>query len=395
MKNLKIKLLFLVALFSTIFFIEFDEDKIDYDLIRKLHKENLEKSPFKNTKKLSKNKRRELQLPPNPYKDRIWELTMDPVLGRPKTENLYQIQDELYQKSMYPIEGVPGQNPDMAWIPRGPSNIAGRTNGMMFDPNDSTNKRVFAGGVSGGIFVNDNIEDVDSDWKMVEGIPRNLPISVLTFDPNNTNIFYAGTGEIYTGGDAIGNGLWKSSDGGVTWENIFGGSSQSEQVFKSQINEVDVTSKDNSTPINFLQASFGPNLPGPPLNYLENEIVIANPIDGCSTLSNSDEIEGKIVLIEDGSLDGDSCSYFKKVSEGQNAGAIAVVVYNKDNGAADWTDDLKTMGIINGDPNAIKISSIFIRAEDGNNIRNYINEEKTNKLRPRRSNHCTWHVFYQ
>ena len=119
----------------------------------------------------------------------------------------------------------------------------------------------------------------------------------MTFDPNNTNVFYAGTGEIYTGGDAIGNGLWKSSDGGVTWENIFGGSSQSEQVFKSQINEVDITSKDNSTPINFLQASFGPNLPGPPLNYLENEIVIANPIDGCSTLSNSDEIEGKIVLI--------------------------------------------------------------------------------------------------
>ena len=377
MKNLKIKLLLLVALFSTIFFIKSDEDKIDYDLIRKLHKENLEKSPFKNTKKLSKNKRKELQLPPNPYKDRIWELTMDPVLGRPKTENLYRIQDELYQKSMYPIEGVPGQNPDMAWVPRGPSNIAGRTNGMMFDPNDSSNKRVFAGGVSGGIFVNDNIEDVDSEWKMVEGIPRNLPISVLTFDPNNTNIFYAGTGEIYTGGDAIGNGLWKSADGGVTWENIFGGSSQSEQIFKSQINEVDITTKDNSTPINFLQASFGPNLPGPPLNYLENEIVIANPIDGCSTLSNSDEIEGKIVLIEDGSLNGDSCSYFKKVSEGQNAGAIAVVVYNKDNGAADWTDDLKTMGIVNGDPNAIKISSIFIRAEDGNNIRNYINEEKT------------------
>ena len=80
---------------------------------------------------------------------------MDPVLGRPRTENLYQIQEELYQKSLYPIEGVPGENPDMAWVARGPSNIAGRTNGIMFDPNDSTNKRVFAGGVSGGIFVNE------------------------------------------------------------------------------------------------------------------------------------------------------------------------------------------------------------------------------------------------
>jgi hypothetical protein len=34
------------------------------------------------------------------------------------------------------------------------------------------------------------------EWKMIEGIPRNLPISVLTYDPNNTNIFYAGTGEL-------------------------------------------------------------------------------------------------------------------------------------------------------------------------------------------------------
>jgi len=32
----------------------------------------------------------------------------------------------------------PGENPDMAWIPRGPTNIAGRTNGIMFDPNDAS-----------------------------------------------------------------------------------------------------------------------------------------------------------------------------------------------------------------------------------------------------------------
>ena len=103
-------------------------------------------------------------------------------------------------------------------------------------------------------FVNENIDDENSEWIMVEGVPRNLPISVLTYDPNNTNIFYAGTGEIYTGGDAIGNGLWKSSDGGVTWESIFGGRSNSEQVFTSHVFEVDITSKDNTNPINFLQA---------------------------------------------------------------------------------------------------------------------------------------------
>ena len=41
---------------------------------------------------------------------------MDPVSGRPTSENLYQIQDELYQLSLNPVEGVPGENPDMAWV---------------------------------------------------------------------------------------------------------------------------------------------------------------------------------------------------------------------------------------------------------------------------------------
>ena len=289
-KNIIISLS-IFLLFGGFYFSKY-EKTINYDLIRELHKVNLEKSPFKVTKKLSKNERKELQLPPNAYNDRLWELTMDPVLGRPKPENIFIIQEELEQLSKYKEPGVPGENPDMAWVARGPTNIAGRTNGMMFDPNDSSNTRVFAGGVSGGIFVNENIEDAESEWEMIKGVPRNLPISVLTYDPNNLNIFYAGTGEIFTGGDAIGNGLWRSSDAGVTWENIFGGKSDSEQVFTSQSNKIDIISKNDENPMNFTQSSFGPNLPGPPLDYIEEEIVIANPLDGCSTLSNAEKIKG-------------------------------------------------------------------------------------------------------
>ena len=148
---------------------------------------------------------------------------------------------------------------------------------------------------------------------MVQGVPRNLPISVLTYDPNNPTTFYAGTGEHYTGGDALGNGLWRSTDAGATWENIFGGRSDSEEVFKSEVNELVITTQTDENPISFLQASFGPNLPGPPLSYLENEIIVANPIDGCSTLSNSNDIQGKIVLIEDGSINSSNCDYFKKI----------------------------------------------------------------------------------
>ena len=77
--------------------------------------------------------------------------------------------------------------------------------------------------------------------------------------------------EIYTGGDAMGNGLWRSIDAGLTWQNIFGGSSDSEQVFRGEINEISIVSQNNFDPINFLQASFGPNLPGPPMDYLSEE----------------------------------------------------------------------------------------------------------------------------
>ena len=42
-----------------------------------------------------------------------------------------------------------------------------------------------------------------------------------------------------------------------------------------------------------MQASFGPNLAGPPLNYLQNDIIIANPLDGCSTLTNAEQVKGR------------------------------------------------------------------------------------------------------
>ena len=45
----------------------------------------------------------------------------------------------------------------------------------------------------------------------------------MTYDPNNSNIMYLGTGELYTAGAVTGNGVYKSSDGGISWQLIFGG----------------------------------------------------------------------------------------------------------------------------------------------------------------------------
>ena len=159
---------------------------------------------------------------------------MNPITGRTEHEKLFQLRRQLenQDKNRFSARAgaVPGENEEMSWIQRGPINVGGRTKGIMFDPNDPSNETVFAGGVSGGIFKNTEISNPKSQWTLVtKNIPQNIAVSSLTYDPNNTQIFYAGTGESYTGGDALGNGLWQSKDGGDTWIKVFGGDTSEHQ----------------------------------------------------------------------------------------------------------------------------------------------------------------------
>lgn len=157
-------------------------------------------------------------LPPNAFYEQEWLYTADPALGRPTPEVTLQLQMQLEQLEQ--TGRVPGDGMDNQWVERGPNNVGGRTRALMFAPGSAT--KVFAGGVSGGLWVNNDITSAGSVWQQVNGVPSNLAVSCITVDPNNSSIMYLGTGEVYTWGAVNGNGVYKSIDGGQNWRNIFG-----------------------------------------------------------------------------------------------------------------------------------------------------------------------------
>lgn len=106
---------------------------------------------------------------------------------------------------------------DEPWTPLGPFNHGGRTRTLRFHP---TNPDImFAGSVGGGLFRSDNAGD---NWYPITDALPNLAVGCFEISESNPSIMYLGTGEGYPNGDAIkGVGLFKSTDGGATWNSTF------------------------------------------------------------------------------------------------------------------------------------------------------------------------------
>ena len=144
-------------------------------------------------------------------------LTMDPVTRTVPIEQLFEANRRAtaYKRS----QGGPLVTG--AWEERGPNNVGGRTRAIMFDPNDVESKKVWAGGVGGGLWFTEDITDEDAEWSNVNDFWANIAISAIAYDPTDTQVFYAGTGEGWFNGDAIrGGGVFKSEDGGETWDQL-------------------------------------------------------------------------------------------------------------------------------------------------------------------------------
>lgn len=191
------------------------------DSVKKLREKYayiLKNHPMRKAMTLSKAERKKIGMPPNAYNEQDWLYSMNPVLGRPQPEALFALNDELIERRT--TLRSPGEDADNPWEERGPNNVGGRTRALLFAPGSTT--KVFAGGVSGGLWVNNDITSAATQWQRVNGVPSNLSITCITVDPNDSQIMYLGTGEVYTWGSVNGNGVYKSTDGGNNWARIFG-----------------------------------------------------------------------------------------------------------------------------------------------------------------------------
>lgn len=100
------------------------------------------------------------------------------------------------------------------------SDVAGRSRTMMVDPNDP--QKLWVGAATGGLWYSPDFRN-NSKWQPVSDDWESMAISALAYDPSNTQIFYAGTGESYTSvqiyreSTSAGVGIYKSTDGGSNW----------------------------------------------------------------------------------------------------------------------------------------------------------------------------------
>ncbi|WP_281353138.1 PKD domain-containing protein [Fulvivirga kasyanovii] len=147
-----------------------------------------------------------------------FEMTKDPSLGYPPVERkirAFKTTRGLLEKKRINAKAIA----NVKWNERGPNNVGGRTRALMYDPNDVSGKKVWAGAVAGGIWFINDITDPSAQWQNVDDFMSNIAISTIAYDPQSTSTFYAGTGLIFTG-DVRGGGIWKSEDSGATWNQL-------------------------------------------------------------------------------------------------------------------------------------------------------------------------------
>jgi Dockerin type I domain len=148
-----------------------------------------------------------------------FDMLKDPVTGViPRTAGL--MAAESAQRFKANKEGaLNGRAAPITVTPRGPNNLGGRTRAIGIDKRNAN--IMLAGSVSSGVFRTTN---GGASWTRVAPIGQIHNVTAIAQDPRagQENTWYYGTGESLGNSAALGsnyngNGIWKSTDNGITW----------------------------------------------------------------------------------------------------------------------------------------------------------------------------------
>ncbi|RLD50916.1 MAG: hypothetical protein DRJ05_19015, partial [Bacteroidetes bacterium] len=103
---------------------------------------------------------------------------------------------------------------DYTWEFAGPTNIGGRITDIESHPGSP--ETIYLGAATGGVW---KTTDNGNNWEFMFEDVDLISIGDIAIDPNDENVIYAGTGEANSSSYSfMGNGIYKSYNGGESWE---------------------------------------------------------------------------------------------------------------------------------------------------------------------------------
>jgi len=149
---------------------------------------------------------------------------IDETTGQPiSSEKLMVIQKQIRKMK---------KTKSISFVDLGPDNVGGRTRAIQVDR--KWEDRIWAGGVSGGLFVSYNKGNTWGRVNSFEEVGASPYISSMTQTPDG--VVYVGTGSNQEGWS--GNGVWYTTDDGASWNKVPGISESTEVVSSNADNYV-------------------------------------------------------------------------------------------------------------------------------------------------------------